>query len=61
MPIALRMVINNNQPDIPEFVLPSARELITDCWIVKFDGRLLFDEMLIRFNEMELKMIADVN
>jgi serine/threonine protein kinase len=51
----------HSMPDIPEFVLPSVRELITDCWAEEPGDRLSFDEIVDRLKEMKFKLMPNVN
>jgi serine/threonine protein kinase len=58
--IAVR-VMNDERPALPESVLPSAAELITDCWVKDPDSRPSFDEIVDRLAEMKFKLIGKVN
>jgi MinD superfamily P-loop ATPase len=53
--------VKHELPNIPEFVLPSARELIMDCWAEEPNDRLSFDEIVDRLKEIEFKVIPNVN
>jgi hypothetical protein len=55
------MVVNPKLPDIPKFVLPSARQLITECWAEKPGDRPSFDEIVDRLKEMKFKVMRNVN
>jgi hypothetical protein len=44
--MVLRVVLMHKRPDIPEFVFPSARELITESWAEDSGNRLSFDEIV---------------
>jgi hypothetical protein len=48
------------RPEIPAFVLPTARALIEDCWADDPDDRLTFDEIVDRLKKMKFKLTADV-
>jgi serine/threonine protein kinase len=54
-------VTHDERPPIPEFVLPSARELIEDCWAVDPDDRPSFEEIVDRLAEMKFKVFWNVN
>jgi serine/threonine protein kinase len=49
--IASKVAVKHELPDIPEFLLSSARELITDCWAKEPGGRPSFDEIVDRLKE----------
>jgi serine/threonine protein kinase len=51
------LVINDELPTIPDSVLPSARELIEDCWAADPDDRPGFEETVDRLAEMKLKVL----
>jgi aurora kinase len=59
--IAYRLIITDKWPTIPEFVLPSARELINDCWAKEPGDRLSFEEIVDRLTEIKFKVIPGVN
>jgi serine/threonine protein kinase len=59
--IAFKMVMKHKLPNIPEFVLPSGRELITDCWAEEPDDRLSFNEIVDRLKEIKFKVMPNVN
>jgi hypothetical protein len=48
-------------PQIPEYLLPSARAVILDCWAENPDDRPSFGEILERLIVMDAKVTADVN
>jgi serine/threonine protein kinase len=50
--ISVRVVINDKRPEIPEFVLPDAQKLITDCWAIEPDDRPSFEEIVDRVEEI---------
>jgi serine/threonine protein kinase len=56
-----RVCLKNVRPEIPKFVLPSARELITDCWGIDPGYRPSFEEIVDRLVEMKFKLIPKVN
>jgi serine/threonine protein kinase len=58
---AFLVAIKHKLPDIPEFVLPSARELITECWAEEPGDRLSFDEIVGRLKKMKFKVMRNVN
>jgi hypothetical protein len=51
------VAIKHALPDIPKSVLPSARELITDCWAEKPGDRPSFDEIVDRLKQMAFKVM----
>jgi serine/threonine protein kinase len=53
--------VKHEMPDIPEFVLPSARELITDCWAGEPGDRPFFDEIVDQLKNMKFKVMRKVN
>jgi serine/threonine protein kinase len=59
--IARMVAVNHELPDIPKFVLPSAREFITDCWAKEPGDRPSFDEIVDRLKEMKFKVMPNVN
>jgi serine/threonine protein kinase len=59
--IAFKVGVKYKLPDIPMFLLPSARELITDCWAEEPGDRLSFDEIVDRLKEMKFKVMPNVN
>jgi serine/threonine protein kinase len=59
--IICRVAIKHALPDIPKLVLPSARELITDCWAEEPGDRLSFDEIVDRLKEIKFKVMRNVN
>jgi hypothetical protein len=52
--------VKGERPEIPDFVLPTARALIEDCWADDPDDRLTFDEIVDRLKEMEFKLTGNV-
>jgi serine/threonine protein kinase len=48
-------------PDIPEFVLPSVRELITECWAENPHHRISFEDIVDRLKEIKFKVMPNVN
>jgi hypothetical protein len=59
--IAFRVAVKHELPDIPEFVLPSARDLITKCWAEKPGDWPSFDEIVDRLKEITFKVMRNVN
>jgi serine/threonine protein kinase len=59
--IAFAVAIDGARPEIPDFVLPHAQELITDCWEADPDDRPTFKEIVKRLAEMEWKVTATVD
>jgi hypothetical protein len=59
--IARKVAIANDRPDIPKFILPSARELITDCWAIEPGDRPSFEEIVDRLAAMKFKVMRNVN
>jgi hypothetical protein len=55
------MIVKHKRPDIPKFILPSARELITDCWAEEPGDRPDFEEIVDRLKEMKFKVMRNVN
>jgi serine/threonine protein kinase len=58
--IAFMVAVKHELPDIPEFVLPSARELITACWAKEPGDRPAFDDIVDRLKEMKFKVMPKV-
>jgi TPR repeat protein len=59
--IACMVAVKHELPDIPNFVFPSARELITECWSEEPGDRPFFDEIVDRLKEMKFKVMPNVN
>jgi serine/threonine protein kinase len=59
--IMFLVAVKHKLPDIPKFVLPSARKLITDCWAEEPGDRPFFDEIVDRLKEMKFKVMPNVN
>jgi serine/threonine protein kinase len=59
--IAVRVALNDERPEIPESILPSTGDLITDCWAKEPDDRSSFEEIVDRLAEMQFKVIPNVN
>jgi serine/threonine protein kinase len=59
--IAFKVAVKHALPDIPEFVFPSARELITDCWAEEPGDRPCFEDIVDRLKEMKFKVMRKVN
>jgi serine/threonine protein kinase len=54
-------VVNDERPEIPEWVLPSIRKLITDCWAKDPRERPSFKEIVSQLEELKFKVTYDVN
>jgi serine/threonine protein kinase len=59
--VAALVVVNDARPDIPESVLPAVHDLIQQCWASDPDYRPSFDQILERLEEMNFRLIEDVN
>jgi TPR repeat protein len=59
--IAWKVCINNLRPEIPKFVLPSAKKMITDCWAIDPGERPSFEEIVNRLVEMKFRLMPKVN
>jgi serine/threonine protein kinase len=59
--ITFRMNMKQKRPDIPKFVLPSVRDLITECWAEEPGDRPPFDDIVDRLKEMKFKVMPNVN
>jgi serine/threonine protein kinase len=59
--IACAVAVKHKMPDIPKFVRPSVRELITECWAEEPGDRPPFDDIVDRLNEMKFKVMTNVN
>jgi hypothetical protein len=55
------VAVKHELPNIPEFVLPSARELIKECWAEKPHHRISFDDIVDWLKEMKFKVMRNVN
>jgi hypothetical protein len=58
--ITFMVAIEGARPEIPDSLLPAARQLIADRWEADADERPTFEEILERLAEMEWKVTADV-
>jgi serine/threonine protein kinase len=58
---ASKVAVKHALPDIPKFVLPSARELITDCWAEEPGNRPSFDDIVDRLKVIKFKVMRNVN
>jgi hypothetical protein len=56
-----KVALKRARPDIPKFVLPSARELITDCLSEEPGDRPSFDEIVDCLKEMKFRVMPNVN
>jgi serine/threonine protein kinase len=59
--IMFKVAVKYALPDIPEFVLSSARELITECWAKEPHHRISFDDIVDQLKEMKFKVMPNVN
>jgi serine/threonine protein kinase len=59
--IMFKVAMKHKLLDIPRFVLPSTRELITDCLSEEPGDRPSFDEIVDLLKEMKLKVMRNVN
>lgn len=59
--IPKKVAVDDERPEIPEFVLPDTRNLITDCWASDRHDRPSFKDIVFRLVEMKFKLIANVN
>jgi serine/threonine protein kinase len=55
------IAVDNVRPDIPDWVSPDVKALITDCWQQDPGDRPPFDEILERLTKLEFKVRPDVN
>jgi hypothetical protein len=58
--ITFMVAIEGARPEIPDSVLPAARQLIADCWEADAGERPTFEEIVDRLAEMNFKVTADV-
>jgi serine/threonine protein kinase len=56
-----KVAVKHEMPDIPEFVVPFARELITECWAEEPHHRISFDDIVDWLKEMNFKVMPNVN
>jgi hypothetical protein len=59
--IAFDVAVKHELPDMPKFVLPSIRELITECWGKERGDRPPFEDIVDRLKEMKFKVMPNVN
>jgi serine/threonine protein kinase len=59
--LARKVFIDEERPLIPDFILPSTRKLITDCWAQEPGERPSFEEIIDRLSEMKFKVMPNVN
>jgi hypothetical protein len=59
--IMFKVAVKYELPDIPEFVLPSVRELIKECWAQKPHHLIHFDDIVDQLKEMKFKVMPNVN
>jgi serine/threonine protein kinase len=55
------IAVKDDRPLIPEFILPSVRELITDCWATNPEERPSFEDIVNRLADMNFKITQNVN
>jgi serine/threonine protein kinase len=58
---AWKIAIEGARPEIPDFVLRPARELVAGCWEADPDDRPTFEEVVDRLEEMRWKVTANVD
>jgi serine/threonine-protein kinase CTR1 len=59
--VAKRLVVDNERPTIPAFVLPAVQRLICKCWECNRWRRPTFNQILHRLEAMQFKLTAHVN
>jgi serine/threonine protein kinase len=59
--IALMVLVEGKRPEIPDYVPPPVRLLLTDCWADDPDERPTFAAIVDRLIEMKFKLTAKVN
>jgi serine/threonine protein kinase len=59
--IAFIVAVEGGRPDIPDEVLPAARELIQECWAADPDDRPTFEGIVNRLEEMQFQVTSHVN
>jgi serine/threonine protein kinase len=59
--IGFKVVVKDERPEIPKFVIPAVRNLIMDCWATEPDDRPSFEEIVDQLMEMKFKIIPGVN
>jgi serine/threonine protein kinase len=59
--IAFILVMTEERPEIPKFVLPSAGKLITECWAKEPGDRPSFEDIVDRLAKMKFKILPNVN
>jgi serine/threonine protein kinase len=57
---AKRLVVDNERPIIPDFVLPAVQRLIRQCWKRNPWRRPTFNQILDQLDAMEFKLTANV-
>jgi serine/threonine protein kinase len=55
------VAIDRERPEIPDSVLPPARELMDACWEADPDDRPTFEEIVDRLEEIRWKVTANVD
>jgi hypothetical protein len=58
--ISSSVIACNERSNIPDHILPSTRDLITDCWASEPADQPSFDEIVDWMKQMKLKMIPNV-
>jgi hypothetical protein len=59
--IARKVVTTDERPDIPAYILPSTRKLITACWAFNPDDRPSFERIVEYLQNMKFQVIPNVN
>jgi serine/threonine protein kinase len=59
--VAKLLVVDNERPTIPAFVLPAVQRLIRKCWKRDHWRRPTFNQILDRLEAMKFKLTANVN
>jgi serine/threonine protein kinase len=57
--IAYSVIARNERPIIPDDILPSTRDLITDCWAIEPTDRPSFDEIVNWMEQIKFKIIPN--
>jgi serine/threonine protein kinase len=59
--IAKLVIVDEFRPEIPEWVLPEVKKLMTDCWSDDPDDRPSFRIIFKRLKDIDFKVTAAVN